>query len=341
LARKTFKKIITSEEISEKILPKNRNLINKYIKEKDRKCSDKTILNYASDVEIFFTWNYLYNDNKYFPEIKKREMADFFNYCVSDLKWGGARFGRMRSSVSGMADFIVKYYDEEFPTYRNFIKNTIEPISKVAVRKKTILSKEQVDSLLTWLVETNKKQEACFLSLAINSGCRISELIQFKIDSIDKTRVVHSDLFLKTTNEIRTKGKGKVGNLLYKYVMKCPFIPYYDSWIDERTNFFNNVKKESDYLFINTLGKPATVQTVNSWVANWEKYLKSDVYMHSFRHYFVTQLTRIGLTPAFIVEIMGWKTDAMYKIYNDLTGEDRPWEDVDILKKYLENDDDE
>jgi len=338
VSRETFKKIITSEELSEKILPKNRNLIKKYLQEKDRKCSDKTILNYSSDLEIFFTWNYLYNENKYFPEIKKREMADFFNYCISELKWGGARFGRVRSSVSGVADYIVKYYDEDFPTYRNFIKDTIESIPKVAVRKKTILSKEEVESLLNWLVENNKKQEACFLSLAINSGCRISELIQFKINSIDEDRFVHSGLFLKTTKEIRTKGQGKVGHLLYKYVMKDPFLPYYKSWIEERESILKEIGKEETALFINTLGKAATVQTVNSWVAGWEKYLNNDVYMHSFRHYFVTQLTRIGLTPAFIVELMGWKTDAMYKIYNDLNAEDRSWDDTDILKKYLEND---
>jgi hypothetical protein len=30
-----------------------------------------------------------------------------------------------------------------------------------------------------------------------------------------------------------------------------------------------------------------------------------------------------------------------YKIYNDLSDEDRPWDDVDILKKYLETDDEE
>ena len=95
------------EEISEKISQKNRNLINKFLKEKDRKCSDKTIIGYASDLEIFFTWNYLYNEDKYFPEVRKIEMSDFFSYCVSDLKWGSARFWRMRSLISSLSDFIV------------------------------------------------------------------------------------------------------------------------------------------------------------------------------------------------------------------------------------------
>lgn len=341
MARETFKKIITSDELSKKILPKNRALIDKFIREKDRKCSDKTIFGYKSDIEIFFTWNLLYNDNKYFPEIKKREVSEFFNYCVSDLKWGSARFARVRSSISGLSDYIVKYYDEEYPTYRNFIKDTIETLAKVPSRKKTILSESEVDSLMKWLTENEKIQEACFLSLAINCGARISELIQFKVDSIDENKTVYNDMFLKTTDELRTKGFGKIGHMMHKYVIKDAFIPYYKSWIKEREKILSELKIETDSLFINTIGKPATVQTVNSWRDKWGEYLDKDVYMHSFRHYFVTHLTRIGLTSDFIIEIMGWKSGDMFKIYNDLTGEDREWTDTDVLKKYLEREESE
>jgi hypothetical protein len=44
------------------------------------------------------------------------------------------------------------------------------------------------------------------------------------------------------------------------------------------------------------------------------------------------------MTSDFIIDIMGWKSVAMYTIYNDLTGEDKEWKDTDILKKYLEAD---
>jgi integrase len=341
LSRDTFKKIITTKENSDNILPKNRELINKFIREKDRKCSDKTIIGYTSDLEIFFTWNYLYNENKYYPEIKKREMSEFFNYCVSELKWGSARFGRLKSCLSGLSDFIVKYYDEELPLYRNFIKGTIENLAKVAVRTKTILTEDEIKKLLAWLKENGNKQEACLLSLAINSGARISELIQFKITSIEKDRIVHDGLFLKTTNEIRTKGFGKAGNKIYKYVLKDLFLPYYDEWVVERNIILSNLGKETDSLFINRLGEPAAVQTVNEWRDKWGEYLGKDIYMHSLRHYCVTHLTRIGLTSDFIIGIMGWKSGEMYKIYNDLTEEDKKWADTDVLKKYLEKEEEE
>lgn len=340
MPRKTFKKIITSEEISEKISQKNRSLINKFLKEKDRKCSDKTIIGYASDLEIFFTWNYLYNEDKYFPEVRKLEMSDFFSYCVSDLKWGSARFGRMKSLISGLSDFIVKYYDEDYPTYRNFIKDTIDSLPKVAAREKTVLKEYEVDGLLAWLKDENRVQEACFLSLAINCGARISELIQFRTDLIDYNNTAFDNMFLETTEQIRTKGFGKDGHKMYKFVIKDAFTPYYDKWLKDRDFEMDKHGVDHNYIFINTLGKPATVQTINEWIRRWEKYLEKDIYMHSFRHYFVTHLTRLGLTSDFIIEIMGWKSGDMYKIYNDLTAKDRKWKDTDILKKALESEDD-
>jgi integrase len=244
----------------------------------------------------------------------------------------------MRSLVSVLSDYIVKYYDEEYPMYRNFIKNTIERMPKTAIREKTILKEEDVNRLLKWLRDNGKIQEACFLCLAINSGARISELLQFKTSFIDENRTAYTDnMFLETTEELRTKGRGKIGHRMHKYIIKDAFLPYFYSWIEER----KKLEIETDYLFVNSVGKPATTQTVSNWLKRWEKYLDENIYAHSFRHYFVTQLTRIGMPTDFIVEVMVWKTADMYKVYNDLTGKDKEWTGMDILKKYLESDSDE
>lgn len=338
MPRKTFKNVITSQENSEKISKENRELINKFIKDKNRKCSEKTIVGYTSDLEIFFTWNMLYNDNKYYPEIKKLEISDFFSFCISDLKWGGARFSRVRSAISNLSDFIVRYYDEKYPTYRNFIKSTIESLPKTPVREKTVLKKEVVDDLLKHLLECGDIQEACFLSLAINCGARIAELIQFKTTMIDYNCIAYDGMFLETTEQIRTKGKGKEGAKMTKFILKVPFIPYYESWVKERENILSKSENHHNYLFINQNGEPARVQTVNYWLRKWEKYVGTNIYMHSFRHYFVTHLTKIGIASDYIVGVMGWKSAAMYDIYNDLDAKDKKWKDTDILKKYLEND---
>lgn len=59
MARKTFRKVITSDELLDQVNPKNKKLMNRFIKEKNTRCSDATIVNYTSDLNIFFTWNLL------------------------------------------------------------------------------------------------------------------------------------------------------------------------------------------------------------------------------------------------------------------------------------------
>ena len=74
MGRATYKKTITDEDTIEKISKENKKLINLFIKEKSRSCSDKTIAVYKSELNIFFCWNVLYNENTYFPDIKKYEL---------------------------------------------------------------------------------------------------------------------------------------------------------------------------------------------------------------------------------------------------------------------------
>jgi site-specific recombinase XerD len=335
--RKTFKLRITSPELLEQINPENIKLGERFLKEKNTRCSDETIKNYKSDLDIFFTWNLLNNDNKFFAEIEKIELADFFSYAVSELKWGSSRFSRVRSALSGMSDFIEKFYDKKYPAFRNVVLKAIDLMPKVAVREKTILFEEQINSLLNYLKnEINEPQEACLLALAIGSGARISELLRFKTSIIDENNTAFDGLFLETLKEIKTKGRTKQGDMKYKYIIKDIFLPYYKDWLVEREKIMLKNDKEHDSIFIKSNGEPAKVSTIRSWIVKWEKFLGVPFYMHCLRHYIVSHLTRLGMSSDFIVAIMGWKTADMYHIYCDLTAKEKEWKDLSKLKNYLE-----
>ena len=88
MPRKTVKNVITSGELIASINPDNQNMAKRFLKEKNTRSSELTVKNYRSDLNIFFCWNSLHNDNKFFIEIKKLELADFFSYCTEELKWG-------------------------------------------------------------------------------------------------------------------------------------------------------------------------------------------------------------------------------------------------------------
>ena len=336
MARKTFRKVITSKELIEKINPKNKKLINSFLKDKNRKCSDATIKNYTSDLNIFFCWVVDNADNKAFPDIKKIELSEFFSFCMDELKWSGKRFARMRSTLSSLSETIIKYYDEEYPTFRNIINSTIEAISKSPVRKKTVLEDDEVLGLLNWLTEKELYADACLFALALYSGGRISELEQFTINTIDVDRIAFDGFLLETTHEIRTKGEGKIGKMMKKFVIKDLFLPYYNKYLEQRVEIVEKTKTDSDALFLQKDGKPTSVNTFNSWIKKWERFLEKDLYFHCFRHYFVTKLTKLDMSDEIIISIVGWSSAEMKKIYTDIEDKDKDWsKDLNKLSAFL------
>lgn len=336
MPRKTYRKQITTPELLEQINPINKKLVERCLKEKNTRCSDGTIVGYESDLNIFFTWNLLYNENKIFPEIEKLELADFFSYAVDELQWSSSRFSRMRSALSTLSNFIEKFYDKTYPNFRNIVLKAIELIPKNPAREKTVLSEEQINNLLDYLnKELNRPQEACLLALAISSGARVSELLRFTTTIIDENNTAFEDIFLETLKPIKTKGRSKVGKLLIKYLIKDIFLPYYQQWLPIRAEIMQKYNQEHDSIFITRDGRPATVHTIRGWIEKWEEFLQVPTYFHSFRHYIVTHLTRLGLSSDFIIEIMGWSSSEMYKVYCDLTAKDRKWKDLDKLKSHL------
>lgn len=337
LGRETYRNKFTSEDLTEQINPKNKKLWERFLKEKNARCSDTTITGYESDLNMFFTWNLLNNDNKFFVDIKKIEFSDFFTFGLEELRWGTSRFERMKSCLSSLSNFILKYYDEEYPTYKNLILIAIESMPKVAAREKTVLTEEEVNSLMKYLEEDlNNSQEACLLALMIGSGVRISETLRFTTDVIDINNLAFGDLFLETTKKIKTKGRTKAGHQINKFIIKDIFVQRYEKWLEERKKIMEANNIEHDYLFIKRDGSPAKLSTIKSWMGKWDKFLSKPFYAHCLRHYIVSHLTRLGCSSDFIIEIMGWKSGGdMYKIYNDVEGKDKKWKEIDKIKDKL------
>ena len=332
MGRETFRKETTTPELIEKINPKNKSIVEKFLKEKATRTSELTIKNYRSDANIFFVWNLLNNENKFFVDIKKLEFSDFFSYTVDELKWGSARMNRMRSFLSSLSIFIEKFFDTDYPNFRNLILKTIESAPKEFRREKTILSDDDVEKLLNWLKEKDK-QKACWLALAVTSGARFAELLRFTTDLIDENRTAFGDLFLETTKQIKTKGRGRGGKLLYKYILKEKFLPFYNEWLSERKEIIKKLNIEDHgYIFIRDDGFPAGEGTVRSWIASMENYLDKPLYAHALRHYLVTLFSRKNIPVMLIKELIGWSSVEMVSVYDDTTAKDKTWSELENLK---------
>lgn len=336
MARKTYRRIIVTPELLEKVNKENIKLTERFLKEKATRSSNLTVEGYRSDLNIFWCWNLEHNDNKFFIDIKKIEFADFFNYVVEELRWGSSRFSRLRSCLSSFSQFIEKFYDSEYKDFRNVILKVIESMPKVEQREKTVLSDEQIENLLQYLSETIKEpQQAAWLALAIASGCRFSELLRFETTNIDKNNLAFNQIFIETLRPIRTKGRGRNGKMQNKYIILDVFLPYYEKWLVEREKIMKENSKEHDFLFIKLDGSPATSGTVRSWLGKMTRFLGTDIYPHCFRHYVTTKLSKYKLPEKLITEILGWSNSIMIQTYNDQTAKNTEWAELENMKKPL------
>jgi len=315
-------------------------LVDRFLKNFSTKRSDTSVNVYRSNFNIFFCWNLENNDNKFFVDIKKLDFMDFFDYASTELQWSPNRYANMWSSLNSLSTFIENILDEEYPDFRNQVRK-IEKLPKANVREKTILSDKQIESLLNYLEKTDK-QQACVAALIAYSGTRISEVFRFTLENLDISNTAYEGLFIET-DEIKTKGRGKLGKKLNKYILASPFIPYYKEWIKQRSIIAREMNITNNSLFIRENGETPDASYARKWIKSWEKFLTEDketnpsgeevnIYAHCFRHYFCTYLARVGVEQELIVELFGWSSSEMYHIYSDLTAKDKKWKGLSKLK---------
>lgn len=333
--RETYRKVITSPELIEQINSQNQMLVDRFLKNFATKRSPNSVVSYKSNLQIFMCWNVLYNDNEFFVDIKKYSLLDFFDFCVTELKWGSNRYAQMHSCLSSFSTFIENIYDEKYPTFRNLLPK-IEKLPKETVRKKSVFTKEELDKLMNWLGEQGKINEQCLLAIMMASGARISELGRFTVSMIDENNTAFEGLFLETTEEMQVKGRGVNGKHIVRYLIKDLFLPYYRKWLPIREKIMKENNKNHDFIFIRSDGEPATVPTFRGWMEKWDDVLDKHLYAHSIRHFWTTYLLGLGLEKEFVQELQDWSSDVLVNLYNDATAKDRKWKNLDRLKDALE-----
>jgi len=331
MPRNTFRKVITTPELLAQVNPENLRLAQLFLKEKATRSSEMTIVGYTSDLNLFFVWNLLHNNNVPFTDIRKLELSNFFSYVVEELQWGAARCNRLRSALSSFSQFIEKFFDDVYPNFRNIVLKTIESVPKDERRAKTILSNEQIEAALAHFSTANP-QLACWLALAAFSGSRFSELLRFTTDILDENNTAFDDLFMETTKPIKTKGRGRAGKLLHKYILKERFLPYYKKWLGIRNKILEEKGLTHTSLFIGNDGNPASDGIARGWVKDIEKFLGVPFYAHALRHFLVTEFSRKRIPPMLIKELVGWSSLEMVSIYNDLSAKDMEWKELSNLK---------
>lgn len=303
----------------ENVRPDNRQFVTDYLRYcRSNDKSKQTIHQYEEWLKVFFCWNYNENDDKKFIDLKKRDFVYYFGWC-RDKGMSANRIAALKSVLSSLSNEIELLYEDEYPHFKNQLRS-LEPVHITTVREKTVLSAEEVKNILNILVQKHSYQTACYVALACACGARKAELIQMECDFFIPENEVF-DGYMYKTGKIRTKGRGTQGKKLQKFVIKEMFKPYFDLWMKQREELGINSK----YLFVTKREngyEQATISTANSMAATVSRLCGVDFYSHSLRHFFATLLKRKNFPDDIIVQIFGWESSEMLKIYSDITPEE-------------------
>lgn len=310
---------LVTEEKWERVSKKNKDLLKDFLDYcKASNKSPATRYQYEQQLKIFLCYLCDNCDNKFFVDLKKRDLIKFSLWLQSELKVSGSRISTLRSCISSLSSYIEKVLDDEYPTFRN-ISSVIEISNREPVRDKTIMSQEEMQACLDELVKQKKYQIACYFALLVSSGMRKSEAIQMKTSFFEEKNKVLGGMFYLTPF-IRTKGKGEQGKQLQKYVAVKLFQPYLELWLEER----KEKGIQNEYLFVTYQDGnyvPAGVSTVNSWAVKIGKITNLDYYNHSSRHFFTTYMKENGFSDTDIQSLVGWASLDMVRRYDDHTNE--------------------
>ena len=153
MGRSTVYNQITSAEKIDQINAENKALINDfldYLESVGR--AETTIKNYRADLLIFFCWCVDALDNKIFVKITKREIARFQNHAMKEWGWSSNRLRTVKAAISSLGNYIESILDEEYEGFRSIVRKVESPPNQ-PVREKTVLTENDIEKLLKYLVE--------------------------------------------------------------------------------------------------------------------------------------------------------------------------------------------
>lgn len=311
---------ITSPEKLEQVNKDNIELGNdwfEYLASIDR--SPKTIEQYKNDLAIFWVWNLEFNNNIFFVDLSKRQIAKFQNYAINTWGWSPNRIRRVKSVLSSLSNYIENILDDEYDGYRPIVRK-IENPALVTVREKTILSEEQLQYLLDELTKQERYQAACVIAIGAYSGTRKTELTELKLHYFDDENLCYNGAVYKTPETIRGKGRGKLGKQIIKYTLVAAK-PYIDRWKQER----EKLGIDSEWLFVSKEDGEwvqAKVSLIDYYADICSDILNVEFYPHLLRHYVTSYMAKHNVPAEVIKAWNSWNDVSLVSVYNDLSVED-------------------
>lgn len=307
------------KDIDRSLLPK---CLDEYVSElivvKGR--SELTVCEYVSDLRLFFCYlisverglsspdelkknfDLSFIDVDYLNKITLRDVTDFLIYCSGELSNNKTTRARKASSIRGFFKYISDkmHYIDQNPV-------AMLEVAKAEKKLPKYLTLEQSRELLNAVNGENKIRDYCILTLFLNCGLRLSELVGLNV----------TDVNLSNKTMLVT-GKGNKQRMIY--LNKACLTSIEDYLKVRPANQLKGDDKKA--LFISRLNKRMGRQAVQLMVYHYLKEIGLDgqhYSVHKLRHTAATLMYQHGDVDVLILkEMLGHENLSTTEIYTHI-----------------------
>lgn len=308
-----------AEVIDRKILPP---LVNEHINDLIviKGCNKSTADGYATDLWLFFRYmvakdnglsspadleknfDMSYINAEFIGKISLKDVNEFLAYCNNDRANSATTRARKASAIRG----FFKYVADKM----NYIdKNPVSQLQVASPKKKMpkYLTLEESRSLLAAVDGENKIRDFCILTLFLNCGLRLAELVNLNVTDIN----FEEEKMLVT-------GKGDKERMVY---LNSSCISALKDYLSVRPH--NQLKgSDRNALFISRLNKRIGRQAVQLMVYHYLEKIGLDgqhYSVHKLRHTAATLLYQHGNADVLLLkEMLGHENLSTTEIYTHI-----------------------
>lgn len=293
--------------------PKNLALINEKNKELQNMFLDyllskgrahKTIKAYTSGLNLFFSWNMVFNDNKDFVKITKEDFKKYVATGLTDWEWSMPTAHLYWAALHSLAEYVQVELDnvEEYAGYKSVIAK-VTRLSAPQSARTVKLSSEDAKLVFDELMRACDYKAVCVFALMLYSGQKFKDLNQYKISDFNDKYVIDGIVY-KSPKMIMTQRHGK-DVPMYFYVLKKQFDPYLNLWLRYRDEA--GIKTEWLFPDHRVTGKCISLDYFRRLRKKIAKILgKDDFSWQSIRKLAREEFIKANLSKDVIQDMVGW-----------------------------------
>ncbi len=275
--------------------------LNNYMEylEYQKSYSKYTIESYKEDIEEFFS--FCKKESLNYLNIEYSDIRIYLMYLKEQKKDNNASINRKLSSLRGFYKYLVN---------KNIIKNNMFLLvngPKKAKKLPRYFEYNELEELFSVpdIYTPKGQRDLLILEMLYATGIRVGELVNIKLNDIDKSN-----------RKIIILGKGnKERNVIYGEYCEDILKKY----ISDGRILLN--KKNSNYLFLNHVGEKLTERGVRYILSELikETSLSKNISPHMIRHSFATHLLNEGCDLLSVQKLLGHESISATQIYTHVT----------------------